>query len=148
VNDAELDPSAAPARIGSRREARETALGILYEADVRAERPGVALGRQVVPPPAYTTALLTGIDADLDAIDAAIRAAAKDWALERMPVIDRSVIRLAVFELLHRTDVPTSAVLTEAVELAAAYSTAESSRFVNGVLGRLAADLRPPPPAP
>ena len=60
-----------------------------------------------------------------------------------MPVIDRNVLRIAVYELAHRPDVPTGAALSEAVELASRYSTAESGRFVNGVLAKIAVELRP-----
>ncbi|MDG6938571.1 MAG: transcription antitermination protein NusB, partial [Nitrososphaerota archaeon] len=66
------------------------------------------------------------------------------WALERMPAVDRSLLRLATFELLGRPDTPTGVVISEAVELAKEYSTEESGRFVNGVLAALAAVTRPP----
>jgi transcription antitermination protein NusB len=143
VTASETDPADEPARIGSRREARETALGLLYEADVSGLRPGEALARQVAPPPPFATELVAGVDAHLDDLDRRLRAASRDWALERMPVIDRCVLRLAAFELAHRPDVPTGAVLSEAVELAKRYSTEESGRFVNGLLATLAKELRP-----
>jgi N utilization substance protein B len=130
-------------RIGSRREARETALGILYEADVREESVADALAHQVLEPPPYAAALLRGLAEHLGDVDALLRRYARDWALERMPVIDRNVLRLAAYELAHRADVPTGAVLSEAVELASRYSTAESGRFVNGVLAKVARELRP-----
>ena len=131
-------------RFGSRREARETALGILYEADVRDEPIADVVTRQVLEPPPYAATLLHGLAEHLSEVDALLRRHARDWALERMPVIDRNVLRLAVYELAHRPDVPTGAVLSEAVELASRYSTAESSRFVNGVLAKIATELRPP----
>jgi transcription antitermination protein NusB len=130
-------------RIGSRREARETALGILYEADVREESVADALAHQVLDPPPYAATLLHGLADHLTDIDALLRRYARDWALERMAVIDRNVLRLAAYELAHRPDVPTGAVLSEAVELASRYSTAESGRFVNGVLAKVARELRP-----
>ena len=130
-------------RIGSRREARETALGILYEADVRGESITDVLGRQVLEPPPYAVTVLRGVAEHLDDLDDLLRRVAHDWALERMPVVDRNVLRLAAYELAHRPDVPTGAVLSEAVELASRYSTADSGRFVNGVLARLAGELRP-----
>jgi transcription antitermination protein NusB len=129
--------------IGSRREARETALGLLYEADVRGESPTETLARQVVPPMAYAGTLVEGVAEHGDEIDALLRAAAHDWTLERMAVVDRAVLRLATYELAHRPDVPTGAVVDEAVELAKQYSTEDSGRFVNGVLGALSRDLRP-----
>jgi N utilization substance protein B len=139
-------------RIGSRREARETALGILYEADVREASVADALAHQVLEPPPYAATLLRGLAEHLDDVDALLRGYARDWALERMPVIDRNVLRLAAYELAHRPDVPTGAILSEAVELASRYSTADSGRFVNGVLAKVARELRPtddvPGPAP
>ena len=130
-------------RIGSRREARETALGILYEAEVRGEPVADAVDRQVLPPPPYAGVLLAGVHEHRDEIDDVLRRYARDWPLERMALIDRNLLRVAVYELAHRPDVPTSAVLTEAVELATKYSTADSGRFVNGVLAKIAAELRP-----
>jgi N utilization substance protein B len=129
--------------IGSRREARETALGLLYEADVRGESPSATLARQIVPPVEYAGALVAGVEEHLADIDALLRGAARDWTLERMALIDRAILRLAVYELAHRPDVPTGAIVDEAVELAKQYSTEESGRFVNGVLGTLARELRP-----
>jgi N utilization substance protein B len=130
--------------IGTRREARETALGLLYEADVRHESPQNTLERQVVPPVPYAGTLVAGVAEHLVEIDALIRGASKDWSLDRMAAIDRAVLRIATYELVHRSDVPTGAILDEAVELAKRYSTEDSSRFVNGVLGTLARDLRSP----
>ena len=76
-------------------------------------------------------------------IDALIGDAAIGWDLDRMAVVDRNVLRLAVAELLACPDVPTAVILNEAVELASAYSTDDSGRFVNGVLATLAARIRP-----
>ena len=76
-------------------------------------------------------------------VDELITRYAIDWTLDRMPVIDRTLLRMATFELLHRPDVPTAVVISEAVELAKQYSTEESGRFVNGVLASIAAVARP-----
>ncbi len=130
-------------RIGSRREARETALGILYEAEIRGESVADTVARQVLEPPPYAGVLLTGVHEHRTEIDELLGRYERSWPLERMAIIDRSVLRIAIYELLHRPDVPTSAVLTEAVELATQYSTAESGRFVNGLLGTVSADVRP-----
>ena len=78
-----------------------------------------------------------------DEVDGYIRRFAKDWSLERMPVIDRNLLRIGVYELVHRPDVPTAAAISEAVDLARRYSTEESGRFVNGMLGRIAEEVRP-----
>ena len=124
-----------------RREARETALVLLYEAESRGVDPRVVLDAQIVTPLNYTVALLSGISDHLAETDALITRFARDWRLERMPSIDRCLMRIAVFELGHRSDVPAGVVLAEAVELASRYSTADSSRFINGILSRIAEHL-------
>ena len=75
-------------------------------------------------------------------LDELIAAKAKGWTLARMPVLDLSVMRLAVFELIERPDVPTAVVLNEAVELVKRFSTDDSGRFVNGVLAAIAHEVR------
>jgi N utilization substance protein B len=87
--------------------------------------------------------VVLGVAARKDEIDALISRFAIDWVLERMPVIDRTLLRMATFELLGRPDVPTGAIISEAVELAKRFSTDESGRFVNGVLSSIAAVVRP-----
>ncbi len=84
-----------------------------------------------------------GVGDHLDEIDALIRAYAQGWTLERMPSIDRALLRIGVFELVHRPDVPTGAVIDEAVQLAKEFSTDDSGRFVNGLLSAVAAAERP-----
>ncbi len=128
----------------TRREARERALGLLYEAETRSVPPAAVLDEQPLPPDPYTVSLVTGVSEAQDDIDDTIRRFAKDWKLERMPALDRAVLRLAIRELTAHPDVPTGAVISEAVELAAQYSTDESGRFVNGMLSRIATEVRPP----
>jgi N utilization substance protein B len=128
-----------------RREARETALVLLYEAETRGVDPRAVVDDQIVTPPKYTIALLRGVGEHGDETDALLTRFARDWRLDRMPAIDRCLLRLAGFELGHRPDVPTGVVLAEAVDLASRYSTSDSARFVNGILARLAEHLRPAP---
>jgi N utilization substance protein B len=125
-----------------RHQARERALSLLYEAELKGERPSVVLGALMVPPDPYTVELLLVAEARQEEIDQLIDEAAIGWDLDRMAVVDRNVLRLAVAELLHSTDVPTAVILNEAVELASGYSTDDSGRFVNGVLATLATRLR------
>ncbi len=129
--------------VGSRRESRERALSLLYEAEVKDITPAALL--QDLPSPAepFVADLVGGVGSHLDRIDELIGRFAIDWTLDRMPALDRNVLRLAVYELLERPDVPLGAVISEAVELAKRYSTDESSRFVNGVLSAVAAEARP-----
>ena len=131
---------------GSRREARERALSLLYEADAKNITAAAVLAEQPVPPDAFAAELVAGVGASEERLDELIGRYAVDWAVDRMPVLDRTLLRIAVFELLERPDVPTGAVISEAVELAKIYSTDESGRFVNGVLGSVAAELRDEPP--
>lgn len=132
---------AAP--FASRREARERALSLLYEADAKDVTPAEVLAEIPVEPPLYVLSLVTGVGERLAEIDGLIARFAIDWAVDRMPVIDRTLVRMATFELLGRPDVPTGAVISEAVELAKRYSTEESGRFVNGILASIAAETRP-----
>jgi N utilization substance protein B len=128
--------------VGTRREARERALSLLYEADAKSATPDEVLAGLPVAPDPFVTDLVAGVAERQDEIDALIARFAIDWTLDRMPVIDRTLLRMATFELLGRPDVPTGVVISEAVELAKQYSTEESGRFVNGVLSSIAAAAR------
>ena len=127
---------------GSRREARERALALLYEAEAKAETPAAVIDALPVAPDAYAARLVTGVGEHGPQIDGLLRRYAKGWKLERMPSIDRALLRVAVYELLFEPGVPTAAVVSEAVELASEYSTDESGRFVNGLLARIAHEVR------
>lgn len=128
--------------VGSRREARERALGLLYEAEAKGITPAEVLADLPVEPDPFAAGLVAGVGSALPRIDELIGRFAVDWTVDRMPVIDRTVLRIAVFELLERPEVPTAAVISEAVELAKTYSTEESGRFVNGVLASVATAVR------
>jgi N utilization substance protein B len=129
--------------VGSRREARERALSLLYEAEQKGVPAGEVLDELPVPPEEYAADLVSGVADNRDEADALIRRFAKGWTIERMPVIDRTLLRMGTYELGHRPDVPTGAVISEAVELAKRFSTDDSGKFVNGLLGRIAQELRP-----
>ncbi len=131
--------------LGSRRESRERALTLLYEADLKGESPGAVLDAQPVPPDAFTAALVRGVSECLGELDELIRRFSRGWSLERMPVVDRALLRIALFELAHLPDVPKGVVISEAVELAKQYSTDDSGRFINGMLSAIALELRPVP---
>jgi N utilization substance protein B len=128
--------------VGVRRQARERALSLLYEAEAKDVDPDVVLAGLPVPPDAFTVDLVSGVAEHGVEIDDWLRRFSRDWALDRMPAIDRTLLRIAVFELLHLPDVPTAVVLSEAVDLAQRYSTDDSGRFVNGVLAAVAAQAR------
>ncbi len=131
-------------RPDERSDARERALYLLYEAHSKGIAPAATIDIQVLEPDELTQELVRGVDSNLPRLDELIAAKAKGWTLTRMPVLDLSVMRLAVFELVERPHVPTAVVLNEAVELAKRYSTDDSGRFVNGVLAAIAADVRTP----
>jgi N utilization substance protein B len=126
-----------------RSEARERALLLLYEAEAKGGAPREVVAHLPVPPDALATLLVEGVQDQRDEIDALLSEHARGWTLERMPVVDRTVLRIATFELLGRPDVPTAVVIDEAVELAKRFSTDDSGRFVNGMLSAIAKKIRP-----
>ncbi|MGH9056696.1 MAG: transcription antitermination factor NusB [Acidimicrobiales bacterium] len=132
-----------PALAGARREARERALSLLYEAESKGVAPGTVLSELPVTPDRYASDLVEGVERDLARIDALLAAHSIGWEIDRMPAVDRALLRMATFELLDRPDVPTAVVISEAVELAKQYSTDDSGRFVNGVLATVAGVVRP-----
>ncbi len=128
---------------GPRHEAREHAVALLYEAEMKqSSLPDVLAGLSVSPDP-FTVALLLGVDSEGARIDDLLSSAAVGWEIGRMPVVDRTILRLATWELLARPDVPVAVVIDEAVELAKQYSTEQSGGFVNGVLSTIATHVRP-----
>ena len=128
---------------GPRHEAREHALALLYEAEMKqSSLPDVMAALAVTPDP-YTATLVQAVADNAARIDELISAAAVGWELERMPVVDRTILRLATSELLVGDDVPVAVVIDEAVELAKQYSTEQSGKFVNGVLSTIATQVRP-----
>jgi N utilization substance protein B len=126
-----------------RSEARERALLLLYEADAKGGEPRTVVAALPVPPDALATQLVEGVEDRRPEIDELLSEHARGWTLERMPVIDRTVLRIATYELLARPDVPTAVVIDEAVELAKRFSTDDSGRFVNGMLSAIAKKVRP-----
>ena len=127
----------------ARRRARENALAILYSSDI-VESSAASIVEEGSYPAGdiqlseYAEALVEGVSEHLAEIDEKLVATSENWALDRMPVVDRAILRLAVYEMLYVDEVPVSVAINEAVELAKAYGGEdESSRFVNGVLGRI-----------
>lgn len=134
--------------MAARSKARKRALDVLFEADQR-QRPAleVLAERLKVPGtqaalPQYAADLVEGVVAHQAQIDELISTYARGWTLERMPAVDRAVLRLGAYEVLFRDDVPDAVAVDEAVELARALSTDDSPAFVNGLLGRLV-ELKP-----
>ncbi|HLN18025.1 MAG TPA: transcription antitermination factor NusB [Acidimicrobiales bacterium] len=126
----------------TRHQSRERALGLLYEAEMKGETPTAVLAALPVAPDPFCVALVTAVDARGREADELVAEASEGWSLERMAVVDRLVLRLAVTELLSGDEVPVAVVIDEAVQLAKTYSTDDSGRFVNGVLSTVAERTR------
>lgn len=133
--------------MSSRSKSRKRALDALYASEIRGGEPlallqetaGSVLDRQNQEAIFdYAESMITGFDANKLLIDNELRQLADGWALERMPSIDRAILRLGAWEILYNPDVPNEVAIAEAVALASEYSTDDSPKFVNGVLAKLA----------
>lgn len=128
--------------IGTRREARERALALLYEAEQKGLDPlADVLDGLPLAPEAFAAELVVGVSDHQAELDDVIGRFSVGWTVVRMPAIDRALLRIGTYELAH-TDVPVGACISEAVELAKRYSTDDSHVFVNGLLSRLAVEVR------
>ncbi len=137
-----------------RTRGREIALQVLYQSE---QNPGFGpvevrkfVSRRLLgdaPLVEFAEGLIAGVQANKPRLDALISEAAENWRIDRMAAIDRNILRLGAFEMLYGTEVPAKVAITEALELAKRYSTAQSSRFVNGILDRLQATARAEKPA-
>ena len=132
--------------MGARSKARKRALDLLFEADQRGIDPLALLDERVrgADPPVreYTAEIVRAVSAHAGRIDELISTYAQGWTLDRMPGVDRTVLRIGVWELLFNDEVPDAVAIDEAVELARSLSTDESPGFVNGLLARLL-EVRP-----
>jgi N utilization substance protein B len=130
--------------MAARSKARKRAVDVLYEADVRGANPRELLAERLAqadpPVPDYAVELVEGVTSNLERIDRMLGEHSEGWTVDRMPPVDRAVLRLALYELTMREDVPDAVAIDEAVELAKSLSTDESPRFVNGVLGQVRRD--------
>jgi N utilization substance protein B len=132
--------------VTARTKARKRALDILFESDQRGADVLETLARRVAEAePAvnpYTVELVEGVVAQRDRIDELLTTYSQGWSLDRMPAVDRTILRIGTYELLWRDEIPDAVAINEAVQLARDLSTEESPGFVNGLLGRLL-DLKP-----
>jgi len=124
--------------VSARSKARKRALDVLFESEQRGVDPLATLAARMADGPVnpYTVTLVEGVAAHRAQLDEVIGSCAKGWTLDRMPAVDRTVLRLGTWELLYG-DVPPGVVIDEAVELAKTLSTDESPAFVNGVLAHV-----------
>jgi N utilization substance protein B len=129
--------------MAARSKARKRAVDVLYEADVRGSDPLELLRERVAlaspPIPDHAVRRVVGVAEHADRIAELIDRHAHGWSIDRLPDVDRAILRMAVFELLWADDVPDAVVIDEAVELAKALSTDDSPAYVNGVLGAILA---------
>jgi transcription antitermination protein NusB len=130
--------------MSARSKARKRALDILYASEMRREKPVEALDRAIAdgegPTNDYTSELVRGVVEHQSHIDELLSTYAQGWSLERMPAVDRNVLRLGVWELLYAEQVPDAVAVTEAMNLVRDLSTDDSPSFVNGVLGGIVRD--------
>jgi N utilization substance protein B len=127
--------------MSARTKSRKRALDILFESELQGLTPGGSLAgrRELNDPPVneYTVQLVEGVVADQERIDAMLTEHARGWTLDRMPGVDRNLLRIATYEILSVDDVPDAVAISEAVELARELSTDESPGFVNGLLSAI-----------
>jgi N utilization substance protein B len=138
-----------------RRRARHQALHILYQKEITGRPASEILAEgtwdvrpldvedcedsfSIGEPPEFMFSILEGVDAHSADIDATIERLSQHWVLSRMPLVDRNILRIAVYELLYEPEIPSSVTINEAVEMAKVYAGEDSSKFVNGILGKLA----------
>lgn len=135
-------PERAPLS-GSRTKARRAALDLLFEAEQRGVNAGELLASRLAAPVGeaplreYTVALVEGVVAHWRTIEEALGTYSQGWSLDRMPAVDRAILRVGAWEILYNDDVPDAVATQQAVELATALSTDASPGFVNGLLSRL-----------
>jgi N utilization substance protein B len=136
--------------MGRRRKAREVALQFLYQLDLQSEDDPAPHADEFwarhpvdADTRAFADELVRGTKRHQAKTDELLQQYAEHWDLERMSVVDRNILRLAAYELLWRGDVPAKVAINEAIEIAKKFGTAESSRFINGVLDRIHKELRP-----
>ena len=128
-----------------RRKAREHALQLLFQLDIKKEKPSAVVLKRFWADQhpddevkAFAEEIVKGTYKHLTEINKMICQCAKNWSLDRMAIVDRNVLRMAVYEVLYRMDIPTSVTINEAIEIAKKYGTDESGAFVNGILDRVA----------
>lgn len=132
--------------MSARSKARKQALDLLYETDIRGtnlvetlnERDIPAEGPDARPIREYTRELITGVSDNRRKIDELITTYAQGWDMDRLPAVDRNILRLGIYEILWSTEVPTSVAIDEALDLAKELSSDDSSKYIHGVLGRIA----------
>jgi transcription antitermination protein NusB len=128
--------------MATRREARERALALCYEREAKGQTADAVLAELPSPPDAYTETLVRGVNDHQVEVDQWLGKYSERWAVERMPAVDRALLRIGTYELGWQPELPVAVVIDEAVELAQQYSTQDSGRFVHALLARIADQVR------
>ncbi len=126
--------------MSARRKARKRALDFLYEADIRSASAIELMGSREpseLSESEYISELLAGVEANKGKIDELITTYAQGWDMDRMPALDRNILRIALFEILFKEDLDDQVAASEAVEIATELSTDDSAKYINGILGRI-----------
>ena len=130
-----------------RHAARELALKALFAYDVGKNEPGMIMEllfeEEIIDTTSkeFSVYLVEGVIENMATIDQMIKKYALEWALDRMPAVDRNIMRVALFEILFSPDIPKAVIINEAIELAKAYGSEDSARFVNGIVGNIIKDM-------
>lgn len=130
--------------MAARTKARKRALDVLFEADQRGVNVSQVLDERLAdsgaqtPLPEYSVEIVRGVLEHWRELEATVEAASQDWTLTRMPAVDRALLRIGAWEVLHQDEIPVAVAIDQAVHLAGELSTEDSPRFVNGVLGAIA----------
>ncbi len=139
-------PTDTPEYIAKRREGRETILGLLYEAELKQVGLQEIIDSLPLPLDGYAQSIFDRLTTQLEVLDAEVSDISQGWELERMPAVDLAILRLAMCEIVSNSEVPAAVIMSEAVELAAKYSTDSSGPFINGVLAEACHRFRPDEP--
>lgn len=123
--------------MSARSKSRKRALDVLYEADLRGAAIADVVSRRDTPLDEFAQGLVDGVAAHRSRIDELIETYSQGWDLDRMPTVDRNLLRIAIYEILYVQEVPDAVAIDEALELARSLSTDESSTFINGILGQV-----------
>jgi N utilization substance protein B len=132
--------------LSSRTKSRKRAVDALFAADLRGVTPSATLDEAFAENSdrqnqdeifVYARAIVTGYDAHRDEVDAYLEAYSQGWSIERMPAVDRAIMRVATWEIIYNDDIPDAVAVNEAVELAKEYSTDDSPGFINGLLQKI-----------
>lgn len=123
--------------MSARTKARKRALDVLYECDMRSATVETVLARREAPLDEFAHILVSGVASNRSRLDELIETYSQGWDLDRMPVVDRNLLRIAIFEIIYLDDVPDAVAIDESLDLARSLSTDDSASFINGVLAQV-----------